>query len=436
MSESTLREPRQFGKRNEPKTVSISSNGSTRQFSVNPIFFVLSLCVFCTFMVGYLGSTAYLAFRDDLIASSFVRQARIKHEYEDRIAALRSKVDKITSRQLLDQQAVEAQVGELMKQQELLNGRSGELNGLLERANQSGVNALTIPVPSANPLNGQSNSDPMTTGSIKPQAQFKTAFADTFLRGSSENTSASGFVFKGENVASGNALHNKRVFGSVREKIKQIKSAQFAKLLNVQQQAQRKGAEIAKVMQNLGIPVSAQSMQNIGGPYEPARADASFETIAERLQSTLGSLDQLKIAARKAPISSPLPNSPISSLFGNRTDPFNRRTAFHAGIDFRAGTGTPIKATGSGVVTKASRNGGYGLMVIIDHGNGLTTRYAHMSRIMVKVGQTITKGKTIGKVGSTGRSTGPHLHYELRRNGKAINPSSFIKAGKKLAQIL
>ncbi|MEM9207433.1 MAG: M23 family metallopeptidase, partial [Pseudomonadota bacterium] len=108
--------------------------------------------------------------------------------------------------------------------------------------------------------------------------------------------------------------------------------------------------------------------------------------------------------------------------------PFVRRRAFHSGLDFATPTGTRILATGSGRVARAGWMGGYGRMVEINHGNGLSTRYAHLSRISVKSGQRVTAGDVIGRAGSTGRSTGPHLHYETRIDGKAVDPMRFLSA--------
>jgi murein DD-endopeptidase MepM/ murein hydrolase activator NlpD len=110
--------------------------------------------------------------------------------------------------------------------------------------------------------------------------------------------------------------------------------------------------------------------------------------------------------------------------------------AFHSGMDFRAISGSSVHATANGTVTEAGYNGGYGNMVEIDHGNGLSTRYGHMSQILVTVGQKISIGDIVGKVGSTGRSTGPHLHYEVRRNGSAINPAGFLTIGREVATAL
>jgi len=107
----------------------------------------------------------------------------------------------------------------------------------------------------------------------------------------------------------------------------------------------------------------------------------------------------------------------------------------HTGIDMRGETGEPVHATAAGRITIAGRDGGYGNMVEISHGNGLSTRYGHLSEIDVAVGQMVRIGQVIGKIGSTGRSTGPHLHYETRINGEAVNPQKFLRAGLRLGSV-
>ncbi len=124
----------------------------------------------------------------------------------------------------------------------------------------------------------------------------------------------------------------------------------------------------------------------------------------------------------------------FTSGFGVRNDPFLGRPAMHSGLDFRAAMGDPVRATANGKVSSAGNSGGYGRMVEIDHGNGLATRYGHLSEIKVKVGDIIKIGQVIGEVGSTGRSTGPHLHYETRIDGEAVDPQKFLRAGIRLSQ--
>jgi murein DD-endopeptidase MepM/ murein hydrolase activator NlpD len=117
----------------------------------------------------------------------------------------------------------------------------------------------------------------------------------------------------------------------------------------------------------------------------------------------------------------------VSSGFGLRTDPFSGHTAFHEGVDIASRYGSPIKAVGGGVVSYAGPKQGYGLVVEVNHGNGYTTRYAHASAVLVKVGDRIEKSQHVALVGSSGRSTGPHLHFEVLRNGQAVNPRSYLK---------
>jgi murein DD-endopeptidase MepM/ murein hydrolase activator NlpD len=122
----------------------------------------------------------------------------------------------------------------------------------------------------------------------------------------------------------------------------------------------------------------------------------------------------------------------MSSPFGMRMDPFMRGPAIHTGVDLRGDMGEPAHVTASGKVTIAGWSGGYGNMVEVDHLNGLSTRYGHLSKILVKVGQHVTLGQVVGLIGSTGRSTGPHLHYETRVNDTAVDPQKFLRAGQKL----
>jgi murein DD-endopeptidase MepM/ murein hydrolase activator NlpD len=112
----------------------------------------------------------------------------------------------------------------------------------------------------------------------------------------------------------------------------------------------------------------------------------------------------------------------LTSQFGSRINPVSGAQQHHAGIDLAAATGSPVATTGNGVVRFAGYAGNYGLLVVVDHGGGVESRYAHLSRLAVSRGQSVTRGQAVGLVGSTGRSTGPHLHYEVRANGRALNP--------------
>ena len=133
-----------------------------------------------------------------------------------------------------------------------------------------------------------------------------------------------------------------------------------------------------------------------------------------------------QLSAEIRPTGKPVLSGYISSYFGERMDPFNGEEAFHKGLDFASDAGTDVLAVGQGVVTWAGPREGYGVLVEVNHGNGYVTRYAHNSRVMVSAGDTVQRGQAIAVVGSTGRSTGPHVHFEVLRDGRQIDPMAFI----------
>jgi murein DD-endopeptidase MepM/ murein hydrolase activator NlpD len=133
-----------------------------------------------------------------------------------------------------------------------------------------------------------------------------------------------------------------------------------------------------------------------------------------------------RLAAKAIPTTMPVETGYYSSNFGYRIDPFNGRSAFHTGVDFISSIGSPILAAAGGVVAVAELHSEYGKMVDVNHDNGLTTRYAHLSKILVKAGDIVLKGQHIGDLGGTGRATGPHLHFEVRENGVPLNPNRFL----------
>src|SRR5213076_1564911 len=183
----------------------------------------------------------------------------------------------------------------------------------------------------------------------------------------------------------------------------------------------------------------AASGGGTGGPFVPARlpADAgAFERQVHRVGVARTQIDRLTRTLGSVPLRKPVMGEiDLSSAFGVRIDPFIRAPAMHTGLDFRGETGEPVRATANGTVTGAGWSGGYGRMVEVDHGNGLATRYGHLSIIDVRVGETIRIGQVVGRIGSTGRSTGPHLHYETRVDGEAVDPQKFLRAGARLGGI-
>jgi len=173
-----------------------------------------------------------------------------------------------------------------------------------------------------------------------------------------------------------------------------------------------------------------QDEQGVGGPYEPVPAVDNADPRFRELFTTWRQLDQLQQGVAAIPSAFPLHNAVnFTSAFGVRSDPFRGRAAMHPGIDLAGPMGTPVYATADGIVGRSEWNsGGYGNLVEIDHGQGIQTRYGHLSQRIAQPGQRIHRGDLIGLMGSTGRSTGSHLHYEVRIDGRAVNPVPFLQA--------
>lgn len=223
-----------------------------------------------------------------------------------------------------------------------------------------------------------------------------------------------------------------------------IEATQLASLNVLEESYDAKARRMRSVLSDLGLdlgkieaakPPLRTAAQATGGPYVPASfADAgTFERQLHRVSVARSHLDRLTRTLARVPIRKPMSGDvETTSGYGMRIDPFLRAPAMHTGLDFRGEVGDPVRATAAGSVTHAGWNGGYGKMVEIDHGNGFSTRYAHLFSIDVEVGQTVRIGEILGRVGSTGRSTGPHLHYETRIQGDAVDPQKFLRAGLRI----
>jgi murein DD-endopeptidase MepM/ murein hydrolase activator NlpD len=182
----------------------------------------------------------------------------------------------------------------------------------------------------------------------------------------------------------------------------------------------------------MGGPVIDPTVANDGSSVNLATlgGGTAFDSSVAGLEDSLQRWEALQSVLRVLPIAAPADNFYVSSDYGRRRDPITKRMAFHAGVDLAGPARQPVYATAPGKVVRAGRNGPYGNMVEIDHGFGLRTRYGHLERISVKKDEEVGFRTQIGRMGSTGRSTGTHLHYEIRFEGKAYDPSRFLKAGK------
>lgn len=315
--------------------------------------------------------------------------------YENRIAHLRTELDRLHSRQFAKSGNINLQLQELAAQQELLIEQHDYVKSLADKAKSLGLDVKS-----------------------NKSAAFRAPNAPTF---------------------SDNAVTD---IASVTENIILMQEDSLNALTAIAQSAQSSTDKIASELKRAGLNISLPDAT--GGPYMPPRSDLGLDVdymdhidAANAAMSALTRFQHARNALSAAPIHRPLAwKHKYSSRFGNRRDPFTGKSAFHSGLDFRAPQGAKVTPIGAGRVTFAGRKGGYGNTVEVTHSNGLVSRYAHLSAIRVKKGQTVNPNHMLGLVGSTGRSTGPHLHLEVRKNDKPLNPDRFITAGAKLAAFL
>ena len=200
--------------------------------------------------------------------------------------------------------------------------------------------------------------------------------------------------------------------------------------------AQRRLAMTEAEIRRLGLQPERIKAQGVGGPYEPVETAHAADPNFKALFASWKKLEQLEQGTVAIPSTEPVHGTNFTSGFGVRSDPFKGRAAMHPGIDLAGPYGTPIYATADGTVGRAEwNNGGYGNLVEIDHGHGIQTRYGHLSRSIVHAGERVKRGQLIAYMGSTGRSTGSHLHYEVRLDGKAVNPIPFLQSGEYLQSV-
>jgi murein DD-endopeptidase MepM/ murein hydrolase activator NlpD len=377
--------------------------------------------------VWSIATGTYFAFRENVLTRLIGRQAEMQFAYEDRIAELRAQVDRVMSRQLLDQEQFEQKLNSLLQRQATLEQRTTALGG-----------------------------ETLTTGTIKPSRVAPPGAAERTPRPSPINDTVI-FVAPPDREA---RLHSRElpaaatqiaerttsggltgVLSRIALSLDKVEQTQASSLTNLEERIDTKARRIRSVLADLGVdPVRSRGDGPIGGPFvpiKPPQAGASaFERQLYRVNVARAQIDRYTHTLVAVPVRKPIIGEvDMSSPFGMRMDPFLGRPAVHTGIDLRGDTGEPVRATATGRVTIAGREGGYGNMVEINHGNGLASRYGHLSQIGVRVGQFVRIGETIGRIGSTGRSTGPHLHYETRVNGEAVDPQKFLRAGLRLGEI-
>jgi murein DD-endopeptidase MepM/ murein hydrolase activator NlpD len=392
------------------------------QIRIGPVAFWIVVGALVVMGVWSIATGTYFAFRENVLTRLIGRQAEMQFAYEDRIAELRAQVDRVMSRQLLDQEQFEQKLNTLLQRQTTLEQRTSALGG-----------------------------EGLTTGTIKPSRVAPPGAAERIPRRSSISDTVifsvppdrEARLYSRELPAVATQIAERTTTGGltgvlarISLSLDKIEQKQAVSLANLEERVDTKARRMRSVLADLGVdPV--RSRGEVGGPFVPVKPPqggaSAFERQLYRINVARAQIDRYTHTLVSVPVRKPVVGEvDMSSPFGMRMDPFLGRPAVHTGIDLRGESGEPVRATATGRVTIAGREGGYGNMVEINHGNGLASRYGHLSQIGVKLGQFVRIGETIGRIGSTGRSTGPHLHYETRVNGEAVDPQKFLRAGLRL----
>jgi murein DD-endopeptidase MepM/ murein hydrolase activator NlpD len=403
-----------------------------KQVRFGPVVFWIVIGTVTLLGMWSAATATYFAFRDDVLTRLIARQAEMQYAYEDRIAELRAKVDRTTSRQLLDQEQFDQKLEQIMRRQTTLESRATAL-GAIPDAQVTG----SIRTPSRGPT----ATDAAPSGTPKPSPISDTVIfvAPPDREARLESRAPIIANVQPNRFAKVQGVDN--VLVRLQTSLDQVEGRQMAALNSVEDGMESRVRRMRGVFADLGLDMAqleaATPRAGVGGPYVPVKlaSDAgAFERQLYRINITRSQVERLNRTLALVPYRKPVIGEvEFTSGFGVRNDPFLGRPAMHTGLDFRAATGDPVRATANGKVASSGWAGGYGRMVEIDHGNGLSTRYGHLSEIGVKVGDPIKIGQVIGAVGSTGRSTGPHLHYETRIDGEAVDPQKFLRAGVRLS---
>lgn len=369
------------------------------------------------------GTTWYIGARDDLAQRFFTHQAEVQYGYENRIEDLKARLEREVTRNLVERNGVDEHVRTLQIRQGEIETRQAWIRGAIERQagsltsgsvsrRLSGEIEITSPLPLASerPVPDVAGAKPAPISDLTP-----------FQLRESEPTGRSRRPLPVDRLS------------ALQDSLDVLSHEESRILRRLAGQVRDRLARFRSALAGTGIDLASET-GGLGGPLVPITIPSDRAGFVFEIEAGLTELDRYSSARRTLPLGLPVGRTlEQTSGFGYRVDPFTRSAAMHTGLDFRVEHGTPIRATGAGRVAESSHHGGYGLMVEIDHGRGVTTRYAHLSELAVMAGDRIESGQIVGRAGSTGRSTGPHLHYETRVNGEPVDPQRFLQTGTMLA---
>ncbi len=380
-----------------PVALTVFWAGRPRTLALRPWAGALLLVVLPLAAAWYLFASVYLIFHDDLLASLITRQTAMQASYEDRIAGLKAELD-LTVGGASDDAASSNAVRDLARRGIRLEARAAALDRLAGSLASAGTPAPAGfgLVPSAPLAPALRRSPSYETGALLPR----------------EPT-------------------GDRKLDAVAASLDRAEAGQASAVRHLRDPVLQKLGRLKTALAETGLPPSrwGASDVDVGGPFVPMASGDDVDTTIALLRDVALEQGRLGRIADTLPLRKPLAGPlEVTSTFGPRLDPFLGKPAMHTGIDLHKSIGDAVVATGAGIVTRAGPDGGYGNMVEIDHGHGLATRYAHLLAAEVAPGQRVAPGDLVGRVGATGRTTGPHLHYETRIDGEPVDPARFLQA--------
>jgi murein DD-endopeptidase MepM/ murein hydrolase activator NlpD len=390
---------------------------------------IAALCTIVLLACWAGAATLYILFRDDALRSLVGRQIEISRSYEAQAAQLQAEIDRLRSLKLIEQERVDRTLADLTSRQATLEARQSSLATVGAAKPNEAAHDVTGAVPArrTSPASAPPKPSPLSDTILLVPLTERTARLESRPVAPPRHAAEAPKIDSATDVRLGNLARE----------LVQIEAAQSRMLNDIEERYDGREQRIRRVFAELGLnsPRVAREVSATGGPFLPwtRPPEDPFGRQLHRIRLSARAVESLQREIARVPVNRPTSGpTDVTSPFGVRMDPFLRQLAMHTGVDFRGEPGDPVRVAAAGRVTQAERNGGYGLMIEVDHGNGLVTRYAHLSAVSVSEGVMVDAGAVIGRIGSTGRSTGPHLHYEVRVNGEAVDPQRYLRAGLRL----
>jgi murein DD-endopeptidase MepM/ murein hydrolase activator NlpD len=441
------------------RQIYVRSEGRVQFFTFGPTLQATLAGLSLIFLGWVAFATVNVIFKDRIIAAKDHRYQQTVQTYENRVADLQMSYDEANGALVSAEDTFKSTADELQAKQNTIMrilDRKAQVDAMLTRGSAVAESAAERNAPSdsvdvATPPSGLGGASDITVSPqpVKPQPRTGKPTRASLLDFGGAVGRIAGVLFgrhqpagiSPETIARHPVL---KQLAAQTERVRQLGVIETALMSRTQGQVEQGVKEIRLVLRHTGInPDQFQQRLNqaegVGGPEIPLSAvhlegikDAAFQEAYLSASAVLEQMNQLLVGMRYVPLTTPVsgPSFERTSGFGARVDPFTGRYAFHPGIDFAGPTGAIVRSTAPGKVVWAGQRGSYGKMVEINHGYGIHTRYAHLSSILVQVGSRVSEGSPVGKLGSTGRSTGPHVHYEVWYDDVVRNPRNFIEAGR------